>query len=191
VTQPLCLVDERNDTNHAPVVPDYSVTVGYPCVTLDGKASDPDQHALIVEWFDSSGASIGFGLDDFTGLAVCVDHAGTFTFRRTATDGRGGSATGTVTFTDQVTLQEIVLYAAAANVQMTGNWSRIADPTAAGVNKNGVLLRFQPGPQVIVIQTREDGVSVDQIVLSAEKYLTTRPGAAKNDPTILPATAPR
>jgi hypothetical protein len=34
-------------------------------------------------------------------------------------------------------------------------------------------------------------VSIDQIVLSAEKYLTTRPGLAKNDRTILPATAPR
>jgi len=31
-------------------------------------------------------------------------------------------------------------------------------------------------------------VSVDQVVLSAEKYLTTRPGTAKNDRTILPAT---
>lgn len=200
-----------------------------------------------------------------------------------------------MTFTYHVTLKEIVLYAAASNVEMTGNWSRVADPTAAGglaahdrnlgapkaaqpleepantvtipfladpnltyklwvrlkaddnfwandsvwmqfsggltstfqdvvyrpgttegltvsleecrncgvsewgweddgwgvVSKSGVLLRFEPGPQVIVIQTREDGVSIDQIVLSAEKYLTTRPGLARNDRTILPATAPR
>ena len=57
-------------------------------------------------------------------------------------------------------------------------------------NKNGVLLRFplrQDGdPHSILIQTREDGVSIDQVVLSAERYLTTRPGAAKNDNTILP-----
>jgi hypothetical protein len=39
-----------------------------------------------------------------------------------------------------------------------------------------------------MIQTREDGVSVDQIVLSADKYVTGRPGAAKNDRTILPRT---
>ena len=59
-------------------------------------------------------------------------------------------------------------------------------------NKNGVLLRFPDGgPQTLWIQTREDGVSVDQIVLSAEKYLTARPGAAKNDHTILPQTFPR
>jgi hypothetical protein len=60
------------------------------------------------------------------------------------------------------------------------------------VNKNGVLLRFPDGgEQSLWIQTREDGVSVDQIVLSAEKYLTTRPGTAKNDRTILPATFSR
>ena len=59
-------------------------------------------------------------------------------------------------------------------------------------NRNGVLLRFPKDvdrdPQGIIIQTREDGVSIDQIVLSAEKYLTVRPGTAKNDKTILPST---
>ena len=63
------------------------------------------------------------------------------------------------------------------------------------LNKNGVLLRFAESPdrdpQSMIIQTREDGVSIDQIVLSAEKYLTTRPGAAKNDATILSSTQPR
>jgi hypothetical protein len=59
-------------------------------------------------------------------------------------------------------------------------------------NKNGALLRFpEGGEQYLWIQTREDGVSIDQIVLSAEKYLTTRPGAAKNDGTILPRTFPQ
>jgi hypothetical protein len=62
------------------------------------------------------------------------------------------------------------------------------------VNRNGVLLRFPQNPdrdpQGIVIQTREDGVSIDQVVLSAEKYLTQRPGAAKNDNTILRSTQP-
>jgi len=33
-------------------------------------------------------------------------------------------------------------------------------------------------------------VSVDQVVLSAEEFLTTRPGAAKNDATILKRTFP-
>jgi hypothetical protein len=54
------------------------------------------------------------------------------------------------------------------------------------VNRNGTLLRFpEGGIQRLRIQVREDGVSVDQIVLSAVKYRTTRPGAAKNDTTIL------
>jgi hypothetical protein len=49
-----------------------------------------------------------------------------------------------------------------------------------------VTLRFPAGGlQVIQFQTREDGVSIDQVVLSSEKYLTARPGSAKNDATIL------
>ena len=52
--------------------------------------------------------------------------------------------------------------------------------------RNGVLLRFPGGgQQTIRLQRREDGVSIDQIVLLAEKYLTARPGSAKNDTTIL------
>ena len=55
--------------------------------------------------------------------------------------------------------------------------------------QTGTLLRFPNGGwQQVLIQRREDGVSVDQIVLSAEKYLATRPGAAKNDTTILGRT---
>lgn len=50
-----------------------------------------------------------------------------------------------------------------------------------------LTLRFEKnGWQTIRIQTREDGVSIDQIVLSSEKYRTTRPGTTKNDNTILP-----
>jgi hypothetical protein len=33
---------------------------------------------------------------------------------------------------------------------------------------------------------REDGISIDQIVLSAGTYLNTAPGGAKNDTTIVP-----
>jgi hypothetical protein len=40
-----------------------------------------------------------------------------------------------------------------------------------------------PGPQTLRIQSREDGVSIDQIVISGSTYLTTAPGAAKNDTT--------
>ena len=59
------------------------------------------------------------------------------------------------------------------------------------VNRNGTTLRFpQGGKQIIRIQTREDGVSLDQVVLSAEQYLTARPGATKNDTTIVPPRGP-
>jgi len=54
------------------------------------------------------------------------------------------------------------------------------------VGRNGTArLRFPNGVGRIRIQTREDGVSIDQVVLSAEKYKTARPGAAKNDTTIV------
>lgn len=57
------------------------------------------------------------------------------------------------------------------------------------VHRNGVRLRLPAGGwQQLVIQTREDGASVDQIVLSSATYLVARPGKAKNDTTILKAT---
>jgi hypothetical protein len=41
------------------------------------------------------------------------------------------------------------------------------------------------GKQTIRVQMREDGLSIDQIVLSPERYLSASPGASKNDNTIL------
>ena len=50
----------------------------------------------------------------------------------------------------------------------------------------GPLVYFNvTGPQTIRIQTREDGISIDQIVLSPATYLTTAPGPNKNDSRIL------
>jgi len=58
---------------------------------------------------------------------------------------------------------------------------------AYGLNKLGPLVYFaQSGPQRVRIQVREDGLGLDQIVLSSVRYLTTSPGAMKNDTTILP-----
>jgi hypothetical protein len=60
------------------------------------------------------------------------------------------------------------------------------------VNRNGTTLRFPDGGwQRIRVQTREDGIGIDQIVLSSEQYLTTRPGTAKNDTTIVEDTVAR
>jgi hypothetical protein len=42
------------------------------------------------------------------------------------------------------------------------------------------------GPHFLRFWTREDGVSVDQIVLSPSEFLTQRPGALKGDTTIVP-----
>ena len=54
----------------------------------------------------------------------------------------------------------------------------------------GPLVYFATdGPQTLRVQTREDGVSVDQIVLSPATFLTMAPGALKNDTTILGATS--
>ena len=41
------------------------------------------------------------------------------------------------------------------------------------------------GTQTIRIQTREDGVRLDQVVISPSRYLSTAPGAAKDDQTIV------
>jgi hypothetical protein len=50
----------------------------------------------------------------------------------------------------------------------------------------GPLIHFEKGgAQRIRIQTREDGVSIDQVVLSPERHLASSPGAFKNDDTIL------
>ena len=42
------------------------------------------------------------------------------------------------------------------------------------------------GLQTVRVQVREDGLSLDQIVLSAVTYAASAPGATKNDTTILP-----
>ena len=56
----------------------------------------------------------------------------------------------------------------------------------------GPLVYFAAdGPQTLRVQTREDGVSIDQLVLSPAAYLSTAPGALRNDATILGAPAAR
>jgi hypothetical protein len=57
-----------------------------------------------------------------------------------------------------------------------------------GTGVMGTTITFATtGLHTIRVQTREDGVSIDQIVLSARKYLTAAPGPMKNDTTILHA----
>ena len=80
-----------------------------------------------------------------------------------------------------------------------GTWLGIEDCSGCGVlgwgwNDNGYgvlgpLISFATaGAHTIRIQQREDGISLDQVVLSPQLYLTNAPGAAKQDGTILPLT---
>ena len=57
-----------------------------------------------------------------------------------------------------------------------------------GVGVLGPAVHFaSTGVHRIRVQVREDGLGIDQIVLSASRFLTTSPGAAKNDATLLTA----
>ena len=56
-----------------------------------------------------------------------------------------------------------------------------------GTGVLGPLVYFSTtGSQTIRVQVREDGLSIDQIVLSPGTYLSSSPGGLKNDATILP-----
>ena len=56
-----------------------------------------------------------------------------------------------------------------------------------GVGVMGPLIYFAAsGSQTLRVQSREDGLSIDQIVLSPQTYISASPGALKNDTTILP-----
>jgi glucose/arabinose dehydrogenase len=57
---------------------------------------------------------------------------------------------------------------------------------AAGAAFGPLLYFATTGPQTIRVQVRDDGLSIDQIVLSPQTYLNAAPGATKNDTTILP-----
>ena len=55
-----------------------------------------------------------------------------------------------------------------------------------GVGELGPLVYFaNSGVHTLRIQVREDGLSIDQIVLSPQAFLTSAPGAVVNDNTIL------
>ena len=58
-----------------------------------------------------------------------------------------------------------------------------------GSNVKGPLVYFSStGPQTLRVQTREDGLAIDQIVLSPVAYLSISPGTTKNDTHIVPRT---
>ena len=56
-----------------------------------------------------------------------------------------------------------------------------------GVGVMGPVFYFATtGTQRLRIQTREDGLSIDQIVISPSQYLNRAPGAVRNDTTVVP-----
>ena len=56
-----------------------------------------------------------------------------------------------------------------------------------GAGALGPEVRFErSGPQTLRVQIREDGLGIDQIVLSSGTYRTSAPGSLRNDATILP-----
>jgi hypothetical protein len=60
--------------------------------------------------------------------------------------------------------------------------------TGFGTGVLGPVVYFTAGPQTLRIQGREDGISLDQIVLSPDRYLTTPPGPTKHDATVMSKT---
>jgi hypothetical protein len=61
-----------------------------------------------------------------------------------------------------------------------------------GYASDGPLIYFAAdGPQRIRIQVREDGLGIDQVVLSSSQWVTKAPGATKNDTVVLPKTDPQ
>jgi phosphatidylserine/phosphatidylglycerophosphate/cardiolipin synthase-like enzyme len=67
------------------------------------------------------------------------------------------------------------------------NWGWNDNATNGTAGALGTLVYFDTsGPQTVRIQMREDGLSIDQIVLSRSTFLSAAPGTTKNDGTILP-----
>ena len=125
------LANTRNHTNHAPTVsagPDatlpFSATQGEDCSAITAAAADIDSHALTFDWRRD-----GTFVSDRPSVTLCGLDPGSYLFTVTVRDGRGGVATDTVRITIQ-TIKEIVLWAADGLAQ--GNWSLVADATAAG-----------------------------------------------------------
>jgi hypothetical protein len=58
-----------------------------------------------------------------------------------------------------------------------------------GVGNRGPTVRFATsGSHTVRVQVREDGLSIDQLILSSFKWLTAAPGATKNTTTVRPKT---
>ena len=160
----------------------YDQNLGAPKITVPGSTASglviefaPDPTLIYKLWVRLKAERNAAANDSvWVQFSGSTDRAGTPAYRLNSTSGLA------------VSLEECL------NCGVAGwGW---ADDGWGARNTNGVLLRFPESnrysTEYIYIQTREDGVSVDQVVLSAEKYLTAPPGAATHDVTILPKTFP-
>jgi len=101
-----------------------------------------------------------------------------------------------VQFTDSVDQNGAAIYrtnsASAADVVLEdcsgcglNGWGWQDNGWGVGVMGRDIIFQ-NPGPHTIRLQIREDGVSVDQIMLSPSKFLKSAPGALKADTMIYP-----
>src|SRR6185503_2977212 len=95
------------------------------------------------------------------------------------------AADGTAAFRIGTTSAAVVSIEESSGAGVAG-WGWQDNGYGAGVF--GPTIAFDSTQQTLRVQVREDGLSIDQIVLSPVTYTTAAPGAAKNDTTILPAT---
>jgi hypothetical protein len=114
--------------------------------------------------------------DSFNNDSIYVQFSNSVTNTGVATNRIGSSTAATVILED------------CTNCGVSG-WGWQDNGYGAGVL--GQDMYFTAGPQKIRIQQREDGISIDQVVLSPAKYLTTSPGKLKNDDTSLCSAQPQ
>jgi hypothetical protein len=92
-------------------------------------------------------------------------------------------ASGAQTFRIGTTSSAEVNLEECSNCGISG-WGWQDDGYGAGVL--GPEIRFATtGAHTIRVQVREDGLGIDQIVLSAWRFLSAGPGPSKNDGTIV------
>jgi hypothetical protein len=144
---------------------------------LSTAAASPSSY---VEFTVNASAGVGYHLwmrgraenDSYTNDSVFIQFSGSVT--------SGGSAIYRIGTTSAA--EYSLENCSGCGVQGWG-WQ----DNAYGINVAAPLIYFaQSGSQRIRIQSRDDGLSIDQIMLSPSKFKSTSPGALKNDTTIYP-----
>ena len=98
------------------------------------------------------------------------------------------STTGTPVYAIGTTGATLIALADCSTCRPKG-WGWQDNGVGSGPGVLGPQLRFATsGVQTIRVQTREDGLRIDQIVLSSSSYLDGAPGRSTDDTTLLPAT---